>query len=66
MTPEARQRIQDLYDAARKHGRDILIDADPEVRREVETLLNEDGTTAALNRPASPGARISNGSRIRP
>jgi serine/threonine protein kinase len=66
MTPEARQHIQDLYDAARKHGRGILIDADPEVRRQVETLLNDDAATGVLNGPAFAGARITNGSRIGP
>jgi Tol biopolymer transport system component/predicted Ser/Thr protein kinase len=38
-TPERWQKIEDLYHAALERGQDVLADADPELRREVESLL---------------------------
>jgi Tol biopolymer transport system component/predicted Ser/Thr protein kinase len=38
-TPERWQKIEELYHAALERGQDVLADADPELRREVERLL---------------------------
>jgi Tol biopolymer transport system component len=45
MTPERWRRIEDLYQAARAPGRraSVLAAADPELRREVEALLAQEG-----------------------
>jgi serine/threonine protein kinase/Tfp pilus assembly protein PilF len=48
MTPERWRQIEELYHSARKHGRAILADANPELRAEVEKLLAQD-----------PGGKIS-------
>ena len=42
MPPERRQQIDELYHAAREHGREVLAGADPELKREVEALLAQD------------------------
>jgi len=39
-TPERWQQIEALYHAALERGREVLDDADPDLRREVESLLN--------------------------
>ena len=41
MTPEQLRRIEELYQAARE-DRGVLVNADPELRREVESLLEHD------------------------
>src|SRR5579872_6125522 len=42
MTPEQWRRIEELYHLALERGPGALTGADPEVRREVETLLAQD------------------------
>jgi eukaryotic-like serine/threonine-protein kinase len=60
MTPEQFQQIEELYHAA--HGRSakeraaLLAAADPEVRREVESLLAQPGSAEFLDRPAFQNA----------
>jgi len=56
MTPERRRQIDDLFNAAKEGGPDALAGADPELRREVETLLNT-GSTAFLSTSARPDTR---------
>ena len=53
MTPERWRQVEELYHAAQE-GRRVLDQADPELRREVESLLAQDGP--ALDRPAWEGA----------
>ena len=53
MTPERWQQVDQLYHAA-LDDRAVLDTADPELRREVESLLAHDGP--ALDRPAWEGA----------
>jgi eukaryotic-like serine/threonine-protein kinase len=61
MTPQRWREIEALYHAALEHGsaaREALLeDADPELRREVESLLAQDSSKmSALDRPAWDGA----------
>lgn len=46
MTPDRRRQIEELYQSARLHGSVVLENTDPDIRREVETLLaqNQDDT----------------------
>jgi eukaryotic-like serine/threonine-protein kinase len=50
MTPERWRQIEELYHAARQHGRAVLADSDPELRREVELLLEQDSSGKLLDR----------------
>jgi hypothetical protein len=52
MSPERWRQIEELYHAAREHGPALLADIDPELRREVETLLGQDLEGNILERPA--------------
>ena len=53
MKPERLQQIAELYRAARASGVDVLANADPDLRREVEALLARDAATSgALDHPA--------------
>ncbi len=59
MPPERWQQIDELYHAAREHGREVLEGADPEVKRRVEALLAQDAARdGPPDRPAAglPGA----------
>ena len=60
MTPEHFQQIEELYHAARERSAEeraeLLAAADPEVRREVESLLAQPGTGEFLHRPAFQNA----------
>jgi serine/threonine protein kinase/TolB-like protein/Flp pilus assembly protein TadD len=49
MTPERFKQIEELYHAALERGREVLANVDPELRREVESLLAPGGTV--LDRP---------------
>ncbi len=53
MTPERWQQVDQLYHAALE-DRAVLDNADPELRREVESLLAQEGSV--LDRPAWEGA----------
>ena len=69
MTPERWRQIETLYHSAREHGRGVLAETDPELRRQVEQLLDQDsggkildlpaaclmGDSTATHMPASPG-----------
>jgi serine/threonine protein kinase len=56
MTPERFRQIEELYHAARK-DRAVLAQADPDLRREVESLLAQDSSkTGMLDQPAWAGA----------
>ena len=56
MTPERFQQIEELYHAARERTAveraALLAEADPEVRREVESLLARQSENVLLDRPA--------------
>ena len=56
MSPEWFRRIEELYHAAREGTPDeraaLLAQTDPELRREVESLLSESGGDEMLDRPA--------------
>jgi eukaryotic-like serine/threonine-protein kinase len=60
MTPERFQQIEALYHAARERTAEeraaLLAQADPEVRREVESLLAQPGSDEFLDRPAIQNA----------
>jgi eukaryotic-like serine/threonine-protein kinase len=60
MTPERFQQIEELYHAARwktaEERAALLAEADPEVRREVESLLAQSGGGEFLERPAIQNA----------
>jgi eukaryotic-like serine/threonine-protein kinase len=56
MTPERFRQIEELYHAAREGSADVraalMAQADPELRREVESLLTEPADGEFLDRPA--------------
>jgi eukaryotic-like serine/threonine-protein kinase len=60
MTPERFQQIEELYHAARERTAEeraaLLAEADPEVRREVESLLAQRAGGELLERPAIQNA----------
>ena len=60
MTPERFQRIEELYHAAREGTPEeraaLLAQTDPELRREVESLLSAPGGVEFLERPAIQNA----------
>jgi Tol biopolymer transport system component len=47
MIPQRWQQIEELYHAARESGSEVLADADPELRREVERLLAQDSESGS-------------------
>jgi tetratricopeptide (TPR) repeat protein len=57
MTPERFRQIKELYDTARERTRGeraaLLAQADPELRREVESLLARQSDNLILDRPAA-------------
>lgn len=54
MTPDRFRQIEELYHSARERGAKALADADPELRREVESLLAQDPAhEGMLDRPAA-------------
>src|SRR5579863_9946364 len=53
MTPDRWNQIEALFHAARERGPAILLDADPDLRREVERLLAQDSKKEILDRPAA-------------
>ena len=57
MTPDRLRQIEELYHAAREGTADeraaLLARADPELRREVESLLSQAPAARFLDRPAS-------------
>jgi Tol biopolymer transport system component len=56
MTPERFRQIEELYHAA-KDDRAVLAEVDPDLRREVESLLAQDSSkTGMLDQPAWAGA----------
>ena len=58
MTPADRRQIEELYQAARDPAKraEVLAAADPELRREVESLLAQDSSkTGTLDQPARAG-----------
>src|ERR1700676_836705 len=56
MTPERFRQIEELYHAARE-DRAALAQADPDLRREVESLFAQDSSkTGMLDQPAWAGA----------
>ena len=58
MTPERWRQIEELYHAARERGRDVLVSADPEVRSEVERLLQQESSGATTVEPLVPGTHL--------
>ncbi len=56
MSPERFRRIEELYHAAREASPTeraaLLAQADPELRREIDSLLSQSGGAEFLNRPA--------------
>ena len=58
MTPERVRQIEDLYHAARE-DRAVLAQADPDLRREVESLLAQDSSAAGyVDQLAWPAAGL--------
>jgi serine/threonine protein kinase len=53
MTPERWHQIEELYHAAQERGRGVLADADPELRREVESLLAQESGGKILDQRAA-------------
>jgi serine/threonine protein kinase/dienelactone hydrolase len=53
MTPERWRQLEKLYNSVREHGPAVLVDTDPELRREVEKLLAQDSTGQILDFPAA-------------
>jgi eukaryotic-like serine/threonine-protein kinase len=52
MKSERRQQIAELYRAAREHGAQALANVDPDLRREVESMLAQEATKSkALDHP---------------
>ena len=74
MTPQQWKQVEELFHAASERGTDLLADADPVVRREVERLLSqaEGGSGKLLDRDAAElaedlaEAEIAPGSRLGP
>jgi tetratricopeptide (TPR) repeat protein len=68
MTPERFQQIEELYHAARaKTGRqreELLAQTDPELRREVESLLAQPDSYRFLDRPVAENSAEQGGSTI--
>src|SRR5215831_2961599 len=60
MTPERFQQIEELYHAARERTGDeraaLLAETDPELRREIESLLAQPDSARFLDRPALENA----------
>jgi hypothetical protein len=53
MTPERRREIEELYHLARERGPAVLANTEPELRREVETLLAQDSGGRIPDRQAA-------------
>lgn len=53
MTPERSRQVEALYRSAREHGRGVLGSTDPELRREVERLLDQDSEGKIMDAPAA-------------
>ena len=52
MNPERWRQIETLYHSARQHGLAVLEGTDPDLRREVEALLEQDPSGKLLDLPA--------------
>ena len=52
MTPERWRQIEDLYNLASDRGPEVLANADPEIRREVEALPGQEPGENIFDRPA--------------
>jgi len=48
--PDRWRQIEELYHSARERGSQVLADVDPELRREVESLLAQDSASGILDR----------------
>src|SRR5436190_495853 len=48
MTPERWRQVEELYHAAQERGLKAIAGADPELRKEVESMLSQDGSPPAL------------------
>ena len=74
MSPERLRQIEELYHSARERGAAVLMDADPELRREVEKLLAQDSESGAklLDQSAEnllvgmTGSRVEAGTQLGP
>ncbi len=74
MSSERLRKIEELYHSAREEGTAVLLDADPELRREVEKLLaqDSDGGAKLLDQSAEnllmgmAGSRVEAGSQLGP
>ena len=53
MTPDRWRQIEELYHSARERGVGVLVDTDPDLRREVERLLAQDSEGKILDQPAA-------------
>jgi tetratricopeptide (TPR) repeat protein len=53
MTPERWRQIEDLYHSAQERGQGVLAGAEPDLRTEVEHLLEQDSGSGLLDRPAA-------------
>ncbi|HET7348754.1 MAG TPA: protein kinase [Acidobacteriaceae bacterium] len=74
MSPERLRQIEELYHSARDQGAAVLVDADPELRQEVEKLLAQDSESGSklLDQSAEnllmgkTGSRVEAGSQLGP
>ncbi|HZQ55366.1 MAG TPA: serine/threonine-protein kinase [Bryobacteraceae bacterium] len=53
MTPERWRQIEELYHAAQERGRGVLAGAEPDLRTDVERLLEQDSEGGLLDKPAA-------------
>ena len=58
MTPERRREVEALYHSALERGRGALEGADPDLRREVESLLAQEGATLSSPGPQPVPAAV--------
>ena len=59
MTPEQWRQTEELYHLARERGPSVLSGADPDLKREVEELLAEDGAGKILDERFFPNRKRS-------
>ena len=58
MTPDRWRQIEELYHSARERGVGVLVDTDPELRREVERLLAQDSDGKILATSDGPDGNV--------
>ena len=64
MTRERWRQIEELYNSARESGPGVLAGIAPDLRREVELLLEQDSAGKILDRPAAEFFESSTGTQF--